>query len=85
MEKPIVATNVGGISELIKDGETGLLVEEGNSDDIIKKLNILLNDKEFSFQMGKAGRKRASEYFSWERIARNFVEILDSHSIRGKN
>ena len=58
---------------------------EGNSDDIIKKLNILLNDKEFSFQIGKAGRKRASEYFSWERIAQNFVEILDSHSIRGKN
>ena len=85
MEKPIVATNVGGISELIKDGETGLLVEEGNPDDIIKKLNILLNDKELSVQMGKAGRKRASEYFSWERIAQNFVEILDSHSIRGKN
>ena len=72
-------------SELIKDGETGLLVEEGNPDDIIKKLNILLNDKELSVQMGKAGRKRASEYFSWERIAQNFVEILDSHSIRGKN
>ena len=81
MKKPIVASNVGGIPELIKDGETGFLVEEGNVEDLIEKLNILLNDKELAKKMGEAGRKRASIHFSWENIAKNFIDILNSHSI----
>ena len=47
----------------------------------IKKLNILLNDKKLARKMGEAGRKRASMYFSWENIAKNFIDILNSHSI----
>ena len=57
------------------------MVEEGNVEDLIEKLNILLNDKELAKKMGEAGRKRASIHFSWENIAKNFIDILNSHSI----
>ena len=46
MEKPVIATNVGGNSEIMKDGETGFLVREGNQKDIIEKISLLLNDED---------------------------------------
>jgi glycosyltransferase involved in cell wall biosynthesis len=76
MEKPVIATNVGGIPELIIDGETGFLVEKGNSNEIVEKILLLLNDNEKSKQMGKAGRKFIEKKFSWEKITEDFVNII---------
>ena len=53
MEKPVIATNVGGIPELMKDGETGFLIEKGNSTELFEKLSLLLNNPEKSKEMGK--------------------------------
>lgn len=75
MGKPVVATDVGGVSEMMLDGKTGFLVKEGNHEDLIKKLSILLKDKELSMKMGKEGRQFVENTFSWEKIARNFIEI----------
>ena len=44
MEKPVVATNVAGVPEMMIDGKTGFLVEEGNHEQLIKKLRLLLED-----------------------------------------
>ena len=79
MKKPVVATNSGGIPELMKDGETGFLVKKGDSKDWIKKLNFLLNDKYQAQKMGNAGRKFVEENFGWEIMAKNFAIILDKH------
>ena len=46
MKKPVIATNVGGIPELMKDKETGYLVKKGSSQELIDKLNILFSDSE---------------------------------------
>ncbi len=48
MEKPVIATNVGGIPELMKNNETGYLVEKENTDDLIKKISSLLEDDNYS-------------------------------------
>ena len=80
MKKPIVASNVGGIPELIKDGETGFLVEEGNVEDLIEKLNILLNDKELAKKMGQEGVKFVKSEFNWEKVAKNFLNILEKYT-----
>ena len=69
MEKPVIATNVGGIPELIKDGETGFLVEKGNHEQIIEKISFLLENPEIAGKMGIAGKKFVEENFSWEKIA----------------
>ena len=57
MEKPVVATNVGGIPELMKDGKTGFLIEKGNSKELFEKLSLILDDQEKSKEMGKKGRR----------------------------
>ena len=79
MEKPVVATNVGGIPELIKNNETGLLVPPNNPHELAEKLEILLNDKIMMKKMGEAGRNFVSNKFSWEIIAENFKEKVQKH------
>ncbi len=76
MEKPVVASDVGGVSEMMEDGKTGFLINEGDSKEWIEKLTVLLNDKPKSEQMGKEGRKFVINNFNWEKIAKNFLEIV---------
>ncbi len=68
-ETPVVASRVGGIKEVVRDGVDGLLIESGNADELAEKVNRLLRDEDLRREMGKNGRKRAEE-FSWEKIAR---------------
>jgi glycogen synthase len=82
-EKPVVASAVGGIKEVVVDGETGFLVPlEQRSEspfealdpdkfarDLAEKINALMRDAELRKRFGQAGRKRAVEKFSWHAIA----------------
>jgi starch synthase len=80
-ETAVVATATGGIPEVVADGETGLLVPfdsngaDGPRDpdrfaaDIAERVNLLLADPELAERMGRAGRRRAVEEFSWSAIA----------------
>ncbi|KER06120.1 glycoprotein 3-alpha-L-fucosyltransferase [Marine Group I thaumarchaeote SCGC AAA799-E16] len=75
MEKPVIATNVGGIPELMKENETGFLVEKGNADQIIEKISMILENKVNSKDMGKKGKMFVTENFSWDKIAKDFIKI----------
>tara|TARA_B100000029_G_scaffold451273_1_gene475758 strand:- start:2888 stop:3946 length:1059 start_codon:yes stop_codon:yes gene_type:complete len=79
MKRPVIATDVGGCPEMMKDGVTGFLVQKGNSEQIIEKISLLLNNKELSENMGNAGRKFVEETYSWEVIAKNFIRILNEN------
>jgi glycosyltransferase involved in cell wall biosynthesis len=81
MNKPVVATNVGGIPELMKNNETGFLVEKGDAEGWIKKLSLLINDESKRKMMGEAGRKFVEENFNWNKIAKEFLDILDKQRI----
>ncbi|MCV0366659.1 MAG: glycosyltransferase family 4 protein [Nitrosopumilus sp.] len=74
LEKPVVATNVGGIPEEMQDNETGFLVDKENHDDLIEKLSIIFNDPDKAKQMGVNGKKFVENNFSWEKIAENFIK-----------
>ena len=76
MEKAVVATNVGGVPELMENNKTGFLVEKGDSSSIIEKLTTLINDSKTARQMGSAGRKFVENNFSWEIITKRFIHIL---------
>ena len=79
-ETPVVATAVGGIKEVVIDGETGLLVpfdtdEEGGFDaaqfeqDLADRVNKMMGDPDLRAAFAKAGRKRAEKIFGWPAIA----------------
>lgn len=77
MKKPIVATDVGGVSESILDKQSGFLVKQGSHEDIIEKISKLINDKELSEKMGNKGYEFVLENFTWKKIAEEFVRILN--------
>ena len=79
MEKPVIATDVGGDKEMMIDNQTGFLVREGNSKDIIEKLRLIFEDGNLAQKMGKEGRKFVSKQFNWEFVAKNFLEIIKPH------
>ena len=79
MEKPVVATNVGGIPEMMQDKKTGFLVNDGDPQDLIDKLSVLISDKITADKMGKEGRKFVEEMFAWDKIARNFLDVMRTH------
>lgn len=86
-ETAVVATATGGIPEVVADGETGLLVPidqgpdgtphdpEAFAADLAARVNALLGDPARAAAMGRAGRVRAVEHFSWERIARRTLDL----------
>lgn len=77
--KPIVASRVGGIPYLVNDGETGLLFEVGDVNQLANNVLDLLNNEALKLKMGKAGRERAN-LFSWNNIAdqtiKTYKEVL---------
>ena len=79
LEKPVVASNVGGIPEIMIDEETGFLVCEGDHQGWIEKLSKILNDKDLSESMGKRGKKFVQDTFNWDVCAKKFLEILNSN------
>jgi glycosyltransferase involved in cell wall biosynthesis len=81
MGKPVVATRVGGIPELVVDGQTGLLCEAENPENLAQNIIKLANQPELRHQMGLRGRERAIKHFSLdhmidkiENIYRNVIQ-----------
>ena len=79
-ETAVLASNVGGIPEVVSDRETGELINyDGNSasfeEALTKKINSLMGNPEKLISYGKAGRNRAIDNFSWDSIARDTVDL----------
>lgn len=74
-EKPVVATRSGGIPEIVEDRTTGLLVERGNPQALAAALAQLLDDPKRRLAMGRAGRQRVVERFSWDHVAANLLAV----------
>ena len=79
MEKPVIGTDVGGVGEMMVDNQTGFLVKEGDFEDLIEKLTLLINDKELAEKMGKDGKIFVEKTFSWEIIAKKFLDVVKPH------
>jgi glycosyltransferase involved in cell wall biosynthesis len=77
-EIPCVASKVGGIPDVIKDGINGYLVEPANPEALANRISILLRDKDLRMRMGKQGRSFVVDNFSWEAKAREIIEIYYS-------
>lgn len=72
MGRPVVATGVGGLPEVVVHEQTGLLVENENSDALAEGVLFLLNNPEAARQMGQRARCRAIEKFSWDQYVDSY-------------
>ena len=81
MKKPVLATNVGGIPESIQNEKTGYLIEEGNYNEWIKRINELIQDKEKINRMGINGHDFIIKNFLWGKIANEFLEIIKKNNL----
>jgi glycosyltransferase involved in cell wall biosynthesis len=73
--KTVVAFDIGGVDEAVRNKETGLLVKQGSSDDLADALLMLLSDKVLRQKMGTNGRKFVSENFTWDICAQKMLEV----------
>jgi starch synthase len=73
----VVASRVGGIPEVVADGETGLLVPPGDPARLAAAVNTLLDDRARAKEMGRAGRRLAVERFGWSTIAEQTARLYE--------
>ncbi len=76
MGLPIIATRSGGVSEVVKDGVTGFLLEKGSFSELANAINLLLESQPMRQSMGTAGRKRIEEQFDLSKQSARFEIIL---------
>jgi glycosyltransferase involved in cell wall biosynthesis len=78
MAKPVVATDVGGIHEVVVDGETGILVPPGDVTSLAGAITSLLNDRARAQRLGHAGQTRVREACSMNRVMERTVSLYES-------
>jgi glycosyltransferase involved in cell wall biosynthesis len=73
---PIVASKIGGIPDIVKDGENGLLVPPKDENALADVIIYLLENKDIRERMGRGGREKVERY-SWEKIAKETEKIYE--------
>ena len=77
--KPIIASKVGGIPEIILHNKTGLLFEPYDKKSLSNYFRILLEDELLKKKLGRNARKRIEERFNWPRVGKRLSRILKSY------
>ena len=74
---PVVATNVGGNSEVISSGVNGILIPPKSPENMAKAVSRLLDDQALRERMGGAARRTIEEHYTWDKIAENVTECYE--------
>jgi D-inositol-3-phosphate glycosyltransferase len=73
---PVIASEVGGLAYLVRDGETGFTIPDQEPEELCDKISWLLNDKELHETMSARAVEYAQDY-AWEKIAKQIVEVYE--------
>jgi colanic acid/amylovoran biosynthesis glycosyltransferase len=79
---PVIATRVSGTNQVMVHGETGLLVEPGNSSELAQAILKMASDPSMARQMGRAARQRVEVHFGAQKQAREYLDLFNSGSNR---
>ena len=77
MTKPVVASRIGGVEELVVDGKTGLLVSPGDATTLAQAIMNVLQDEDLARRLGEAGYQQARRRFDAERNTRQTQEVYE--------
>lgn len=73
--RPVIASNICGIPHLVRDGETGFLINPNDYDTLAQKIILLLNDEELRHQMGREAKKEAQKRFRASLVAKKTYDV----------
>ena len=76
-ETPVIAYASGGLTDVVSDGETGLLVEPGDLDALASAMDHMAGDATFAHALGTRGRPTALAAFGAESVARRYRDVYD--------
>ncbi len=76
MGNPVIGSKVGGIPEIIVDDLTGWSIRNQYTDQWVDKISLLLQDEKLAKRMGRAGRARVEECFTWKVVGKQLAETL---------
>jgi len=82
-KKPVVASSIGGIRDVVIDGETGILVQEKDIAGLSEAILTLLEDEELSGEMGLKGYELYRESYSWDSVTKKWGQLYDE-TVGGK-
>lgn len=74
---PIIASDVGGVNELVQDGVNGFLIPRGNISELVEKLKYILDHKELIKSMGEASRKIYEEEYTADRMNQKILSVYN--------
>lgn len=77
-ERPVIATGVGGLKEVVKDNITGLAFEDNNEVQLAEKIISIYNNREKAKVMGKQGRQMVLEEYDWENNVKVMKDLYDT-------
>jgi glycosyltransferase involved in cell wall biosynthesis len=80
---PVVASRVGGTPELVRDGETGFLVEPGDPEQLADRICRLIGDAGLRAAMGRRAREVVEQGYDWDAISRRTVEVYKRATAAG--
>ena len=80
-EVPVIATQAGGLPEVIADGETGFLLPVGDVDAMAERAIAILSDKALQRRLGRAGRARAEGEFNVNRVVPMYRELYEKYLV----
>ena len=77
MGVPVIATSVGGNTELIKHRETGLLIKPENVDSLVKSIDELMNNPSLAKRLALKAREHVVNLYNWDKVIMEYIKLYE--------
>ncbi|OGC39122.1 hypothetical protein A2Y85_02020 [candidate division WOR-3 bacterium RBG_13_43_14] len=75
--KPVIASSAGGITDVVSDGQNGILVEPGDKNALSRAMLKMINDASMRIKMGQNAKKIIDEKFNWDKIVNDLIKFYE--------